>query len=350
MIESINVDKFRGIKHFSCSGLKRVNVFVGKNNCGKTSILEALFLLTGPANMQLILGVNQFRGMSDVLEEDLLKTIFYKLDGSKGFAISGIVNSEERKMRVCTFRSGSVQFERLDDESPVVTNKLKDKYYGLDTVFSIENNAVKYNLRLSVNSDKSFSIGNVDGYTESVYSKYVPSNLLSTPVDYLKKILIAKRESKILTCLQNIESNIKNIALVGNAVMVDLGFDKLLPINILGDGVRRLLSILVDIEECSGGVLLIDEIDNGFHYSSMKTLWQGIFDFAKQCNTQLFVTTHNIDSLRAMYCVLNEENNTSDRNNVNCIKLNHNGDGELFSVCYDFEQLGFVIEQEIEIR
>lgn len=50
MITSLHIKNFRGFEDLEVKGLKRVNLFAGRNNSGKTSLLEAVFLLGGPNN------------------------------------------------------------------------------------------------------------------------------------------------------------------------------------------------------------------------------------------------------------------------------------------------------------
>ena len=50
MIRNLKLERYRGFDSYELTELSRVNLLVGKNNCGKTSILEAidLFVLRGP--------------------------------------------------------------------------------------------------------------------------------------------------------------------------------------------------------------------------------------------------------------------------------------------------------------
>ena len=56
----------------------------------------------------------------------------------------------------------------------------------------------------------------------------------------------------------------------------DIGLPLLLPIPLMGEGLRRLLSLLLAIANLKDGIVLIDEIENGFHYSVHKKVWQAI--------------------------------------------------------------------------
>lgn len=45
MLNAIHIQNFRLFKDFQLHDLARVNLVVGKNNAGKSSLLEALYLL-----------------------------------------------------------------------------------------------------------------------------------------------------------------------------------------------------------------------------------------------------------------------------------------------------------------
>jgi AAA15 family ATPase/GTPase len=71
----------------------------------------------------------------------------------------------------------------------------------------------------------------------------------------------------------------------------------------MGDGIRRLLSIIAIISDCQNGILLVDEIENGFHYSSLEILWRAILKTAELYNVQLFITTHSQECIAALSSV-----------------------------------------------
>jgi AAA15 family ATPase/GTPase len=77
----------------------------------------------------------------------------------------------------------------------------------------------------------------------------------------------------------------------------DIGMPRLVPIPFMGDGVKRVLSIVLAIASASGGVVLIDEIENGLHYSVQKQVWQAIAEAARRLDVQVFATTHSWECL-----------------------------------------------------
>ena len=80
--KNINIKNFRGIEHLEVDDFSRVNVFLGQNNAGKSSVLECLLLLMGMSNPDLPQNVNsirtrRFSGFSDL--RSLNETLARKL-------------------------------------------------------------------------------------------------------------------------------------------------------------------------------------------------------------------------------------------------------------------------------
>ena len=59
MLKKLTIEHFRGFSSFKIDQLARINLIVGKNNVGKTALLEALFLLSGPYNPSNALTIEQ---------------------------------------------------------------------------------------------------------------------------------------------------------------------------------------------------------------------------------------------------------------------------------------------------
>lgn len=68
MFDKIKIYNYRGVRYSVLDGLTQINVFFGKNNCGKSSILESIFLITGQSNPVLPITVNRTRGILDSTE------------------------------------------------------------------------------------------------------------------------------------------------------------------------------------------------------------------------------------------------------------------------------------------
>ena len=96
-------------------------------------------------------------------------------------------------------------------------------------------------------------------------------------------IQIRKQTDRIIKVLKRIEPSLDKLSLgVDGRVYCDVGLDRLLPINVMGDGMFRLLGIIMAIMDSENGIVLIDEIENGFYYSSQEIVWDAVFETAKE--------------------------------------------------------------------
>jgi len=73
-----------------------------------------------------------------------------------------------------------------------------------------------------------------------------------------------------------------------------------------GDGLNRLFGIILSLVNARDGLLLIDEVENGMHYSVQLELWRAIFQLSKRLDLQVFATSHSWDSFVAFFQDLKE--------------------------------------------
>jgi hypothetical protein len=123
-------------------------------------------------------------------------------------------------------------------------------------------------------------------------------------------LLKTKQERDVLEGMHIIDRSVQRIEVVsepsGPSIHLDIGLDTLVPLAVSGEGLVRLFSIIVELTASRNGVLLVDEIDNGFHYSMMPDLWKLLRELAEKQNVQLFGTTHNDEIMRSALDVFAE--------------------------------------------
>ena len=121
---------------------------------------------------------------------------------------------------------------------------------------------------------------------------------------------MVKRKMKqiVVDRLSLFDSRVKSVEALSDGVYVDMdGIPELLSISMHGDGLFRYLTIVAASANPVTNVVLIDEIDNGLHYSAYKKLWEAIFALATATNKQIFVTTHSKETLYQLYEMLEEK-------------------------------------------
>lgn len=102
MIDSTKIENFRGIHRSKIEGLTRVNLFFGKNNCGKSSLLEALFLVCGQSNPLLPVTINAMRAYTHQTENDM-RYFFYQMDADSKIQIA-TSGSQDRRLAITCFQ------------------------------------------------------------------------------------------------------------------------------------------------------------------------------------------------------------------------------------------------------
>lgn len=344
MFRDIKIKNFRGVRSAEIKALERVNLFWGRNNCGKSTLLDSLFLISGLSNPQLPLTVNFFRDYIRVSEKDLSLN-FYDLDTSSPIEI-GTTNDHVRSLRINLVSNVNAGVE-IDSSNLGASDNLIQKEYGYRLDYTYD--GLSYFSELVFNSSKDKATQRTDDqYSEDLRCKYLtPKFKLMASAAALKEMFENKDEQFLLDALRIIYPGLVDLQLSDDAILVDIGREKRIPINLMGDGIRKLLAIIVGIYECRNGVLLIDEIDNGLHYSVMSKVWEVIVRAAEFNKTQVFATTHSLDSLKGFNEAVKTVNCPE---SVSAFKLLHTNDGELRSFKYPQDQLDYAIKQEIEIR
>ena len=349
MFSNIYIKNYRGLRSAEIKGLSQINLLFGKNNCGKSSVLESIFLISGQSNPTLPVTVNNMRGISS-FSEQAMTIDFYGSDPENKISIVA-EGDVRRELTVEMIRSDSHDVSLENLHSGKSDEALLD--YGLKSHYKLNGNNTQYNseIRLSKNKSSKGRVGIDKRYKETLLSQFIPSGFLQIPItDKFANIVKNKQEGEILETLRIIEPRIKDIQLVGSEIMVDIGMSRRLPINVLGDGIRKLLCIILAIFECANGILIIDEIDNGLHFSVMKNLWSTIFSAAIRNNVQLFISTHSVDMIKGLADCLSEDRQKENRGRVAAYKLIRKENDEVVSLRYDYESLSYSINQEMEMR
>lgn len=362
--KSLSINNFRGIKKITLKDLRNINLIVGENNSSKTSVLEAIFLLIGISNPELIIRIHQFR---DIIfdDENDLSFIFYKFDYKNFPTIIGDTDKDSFRELIISPRFKDSKKDKLNKLSPLDN---KSSSISFDTSHSEEHLAeLKFEFHIKefhkqmrkYNSKLVLDNRNLSIITDKVYSEKLKGVYVTPKIDFstnlrkrLEYILINKKEKEIIDILKIIDPKIQGISFGSNKMIYfDIsGINKLVPINLAGDGVRRLTAIALAMYDAKDGILLVDEIENGFHYSALKKLWKTILRVSKELNIQMFITTHNLETLKYLNKAVSESEDDSDSNIVRSYTLVRMKDDVIKSYKYDFDKFSYSINQDIEIR
>lgn len=307
-------------------------------------MLEALFLASGGANPMLPVNVNFMRGYGKSRLNDL-NLEFYNLDSEQPIHIK-LTDGDVRDLNISFFEKRQNSISLNADDANILSN-VEEGRYGLKFDFKVNNQSYVSWLRFDSSSPGNASVVAPKHYVESLRCTYLsPKYDFNASIQGLKNILQNKDEHFIIEGLQLLEPQVKDFIFSDNEMLVDIGLSKRIPVNMLGDGARKIVSLLTAVYNCKDGLLLVDEISNGFHHSVMCSLWKVLIDASVKNNTQLFVTTHDLDSIKGLRdAAINEYSDY-----VASFRLLKSSDGELKAFHYSLDSLDYSINQEIEIR
>jgi ABC-type dipeptide/oligopeptide/nickel transport system ATPase subunit len=155
-----------------------------------------------------------------------------------------------------------------------------------------------------------------------------------------------KQLFELISSLKDIEPQMTDIRLNDIGFLeADVGLPRLIPLNLMGGGTASFLSIAMAMLDSQDGVVLIDEIENGLHYSNQHKIWKAIFNWSQKFNVQVFATTHSFECMRAFNKILDENLFTD----AKLIRIERQ-DEHFRAVEYDKNLLDESIESNLEIR
>jgi AAA15 family ATPase/GTPase len=341
----LNIKNFRSIASLEIDGFKDINLFTGRNNSGKTSVLEALFLISGMSNPSLLININTFRNLLINSDNDL-NVIFNNLNSNKPVEIHANMTEYTRSLSI---KSKYDAFKVPNKINGVNQINKGTPVSGLTYVFSDSREKQPFSSFLSLNNDIQSLIPQLVPpiYKEQLHCYFFSSGTSQNLLDInLGNVFVNKQVDVIIEILKEIDEKIIDIRIGSNGMIyVDTGLEKLVPLNIMGDGTRRLLSIIASMLQCRNGVFLIDEIENGFHYSTLEILWKVIFKVSELYKVQLFITTHSEECISVLANVLKEKSTE----NAMLYRIERQTDKhDAFS--YDQEMIICGIEKNFEVR
>jgi AAA15 family ATPase/GTPase len=345
-LKHLTITNFRGFDSLEIDGFSKVNLFVGKNNSGKTSVLEAVFLLLGMSNPMLLNTINQIRGLNTGSAKQL-RYIWHGLKmGNKPSFSARFSDSSERLL--------NLEAKYKQNETPADNSSTtKPELIGIDLNFrELRGNKIPPNLKSNLTfEDNGIKQTIPRNYLEKFYAVFVSEKNDRGSLLRFSEMIKRKEEIHILETLKRFDDNIIDIKPLPDGIFFDLkNSEELMPINIMGDGIRRFLNIVTAVSERKDAFVCIDEIENGLHYSAYKLLWESLLSFSNLNNAQLFITTHNIETLACLKSVLEEKDFENMRDFSKVFAVSKTEKSEFKAYQYQFEEFKTAIENDIELR
>lgn len=312
--KNIEIKNFRGLDYLKIDDFSRVNVFLGQNNSGKSSVLEAIRLLTGLGNPSTPQNINSLRTRNPFSAFKDVYYLFHNMDVKTPIEIaSEQFDDIARKFRLSLSyvfdTQNASQTNSMNGAMPVSENKSFFNTLLMDFDLTSEKGTQSHQSSLTVNSEGIVTSRKLaEDYLEKNNTVYLTADLWGFNLAIeLSELFKRKQKKIILERLSYFDSRITDIDILQDDIYVDFdGLVEKLPLRMTGDGLRRYLNIVAASANPTTSIILIDEIDNGLHYSVYKKLWEAIFVLATTTNKQVFVTTHSKENLSSLNEMLEE--------------------------------------------
>lgn len=294
MIERLTIEGYRGFKSFEMQGFGRINLLVGRNQAGKTSVLEAIRLLrTGliaPAEIPGVLWAHALRRDEALANHVRLRHLFH-LQPSKSHRSQNIVLRDEQ---------AEIHLKLVHDHGPKLRLRCKSSRH-----LEAELERPRWHLadHDAMERPRDFELRSAEGW--SIPPIAGPRQLSATEQsDLFGRLVLGPEEDRLVESLRLIDRRIQRLAATSGEqaqLVVRLeGVRERLPLGQLGGGVNRLLQLWLSLALAGDGPLLVDEIDIGLHHSVLIDMWRRIWQLIRERDIQVFATSHSWDSISAL--------------------------------------------------
>lgn len=312
MIDYLKISNFMAFEKLEIPALKRVNLIAGKNNSGKTTLLDAIRIYAAFGDQTVINNILFARESFTTGWTESYNALFNKNPGKKSNIL--IINDFE----------------------------LERKNKGHEYFFEY--------LSEDLHDTKKLDAQNSPDYPKDKVT-YVPfqSNFKKLSELWDNIVLTPKEDDVYKILRETVEPKLIRFDVGSNKVRVRLDDTKKpVPLGTLGDGVNRVLLIALSLANAQNSYLLIDELELGLHYSAMEKLWEMIFKYAIEWNIQVFATTHSQDAIRAFHYVASEKEEYVKQAEYIRLQLSRKRENE--AIIFDGDRLKDSLNLQLEIR
>ena len=371
LIKSLQIKGFRVLSELSIAPLGRVNLITGKNNAGKSSLLEAIRILVTGGALRTLIDILNYReelGLPGETERTYLPTDlapfcnlfsgFPDLASSKpGFSVAAEGELPASMARIAANIGWFVRIadsERLGFSYKPASADLfggEDAFPALDLTIGGRQRIVPLERFQQRRSPMRAEADTAP--LPCVYLDPFSSRSTSQMGALWDAIALTDVEPEIVKALQIVSRDIQAVSVVGSdergsrartAIARSSVHAAPVPLRTFGDGVNRLFGVILSLCNARNGVLLVDEIENGLHYSVQTEIWRTLFRLSHTLNVQVFATSHSWDCVRAFQQAASE----SPQDGV-LIRLSRM-DQRIIPTLFTEQELEIVTRDQIEVR
>ena len=358
---------FRGIEDLTVSRLGRVNLISGRNGVGKTSLLDAVRVYAAQGQYRVLSEILRTREeLNQTIDDDGSETLAPDLEclfhgrrpsSENQISIGPTKEELQLSMSIGFLRQNGItqgnmftQEGRFEEDIRALIVKFQHKTREIP----ISRHSSIRNLRLLTREENELSTGTL---CESIGPSILDNANIAR---FWDRVALTDDEIRAVQALNLMFSDmVERVAIVGDdrlrrplfggrRVVVRLKNEESpVPLKSLGDGAVRLFSVALALANSKDGFLLIDEVENGIHYSLQFDFWKMVMKAAHENNVQVFATTHSWDCVRGFARAALETEEVEGH----LVRLyRHRKSGQVRAVEYSERDLKIAAEQGIEVR
>ena len=301
-IERIEIKQYRGLKNIELKNLSHINVLVGENNSGKTSVLEAIQLLSNPFSESLLFNVTLRRMRSALIESnsqmgEILKWIFPQ--GCEGH-LPIVLKLQHDDMQT------SVSFELFKQDFVDIDMLMKSK----EALFTINSGMpIKTELEIQVKvgdlektlvMSKKFPVEN-----KSENHLFKATNIIHGDVfrmisaEQVGAVILDQKKDELIEILKQFDNVITGIEIIpflkSNQIYLQKNNKELIPLSSFGDGLQKVVYIASKLLNLKDDTLLLDDAEVSIHTKMMPIFFKWLSKLALKHNVIIFMTTHSLE-------------------------------------------------------
>ena len=358
MITDVLIRNFKCFKSLTVPELGRITLISGRNNVGKTALLEALFLFLDMRNPTVTINQYGRRGIEQVTltTEAIWEPIFRNYDMDGEILISLTINGNPEQVTVrfnqefVPLPPTTVQAEeqQISTEEELTTLAVDIEYSGKSGEKVISHHFADPNNKNLPTIISKTQLSKISLPTASFLAskKHNPPNKIAKQFSNLAQQDREKEAVEFLRIIEPRLENLKNITEGPNSSIHGKlkGKSATRRINFMGEGMEKLLALIVAITHSPNRIIFLDEIENGLHYSIMSKIWEALGKALQKCNCQLITTTHSYECLQAAHEGLSEM-----PGDFRYIRL-HRKDDEISAKLSNYDMIGTALKTNLEVR
>jgi len=371
IITSLSIERFRSLRKLKIDGLGMVNLITGKNNTGKSSVLEALRILGSDAWPSVLGSILRYReedsGEGEVAGRTVevgnlnqfcsLFTGFPQISENKE-VIELAANGGQRLMR-WNISVGFFGEQREQDgtrrlvppQSGIVSEGDLIPALVMESLVTKRILPMAYLWQIAHGRIYTPQIGEEPRLPCVFVSPYGGERTANLGVLW-DKIALSDREKEVVEALKIIAPDVEAVSMIGGeaqrqmrtAIVRSSQFKRPVPLRSFGDGLNRLFGIVLSLANAKDGFLLIDEFENGMHHTVQLDVWRAIFRLSKLLNVQVFATSHSWDAVETFQKAAAENPEEG-----LLIRLSRKGE-DVIPTLFREDELAIATREHIEVR